>query len=120
MRYSVHGNLVVPFARSATMQTRSFSVVGPAPWNELAIDLRLVTRGQLFFDQQPPTYNPPRPFTSNERIEHIPWPIAPWPITPRNIIIPQTIRSIMQLYTYYTNIALSVVLHIVLTHVVGP
>src|SRR6218665_940149 len=29
LRSSAHGNLVVPFARSATMQTHSFSVVGP-------------------------------------------------------------------------------------------
>jgi len=30
---SVHGNMVVPFARSATLQIRSFSVVGPTTWN---------------------------------------------------------------------------------------
>src|SRR6218665_2092445 len=35
LRSSAHGNLVVPFARSATMQTRSFSVVGPKTWNGL-------------------------------------------------------------------------------------
>src|SRR6218665_1063373 len=29
LRSSAHGNWVVPFACSATMQTRSFSVVGP-------------------------------------------------------------------------------------------
>src|SRR6218665_2682931 len=33
-------NLVVPFARSATMQTCSFSVVGPKTWNGLPADLR--------------------------------------------------------------------------------
>src|SRR6218665_139596 len=40
LRSSAHGNLVVPFARSATMQTRSFSVVGPKTWNGLPADLR--------------------------------------------------------------------------------
>src|SRR6218665_981476 len=40
LRSSALGNLVVKFARSATMQTRSFSVVGPKTWNELPIDLR--------------------------------------------------------------------------------
>jgi len=39
---SVHSNLVVPFARSATVQTRSFYVVGPTTWNGLPIDLRLL------------------------------------------------------------------------------
>ena len=29
LRSSAHGNLVVPFARSAAMHTRSFFVVGP-------------------------------------------------------------------------------------------
>src|SRR6218665_1155020 len=40
LRSSVHGNLVVPFARSATMQTRCFSVLGPTTLNGLQIDLR--------------------------------------------------------------------------------
>src|SRR6218665_1766768 len=40
LRSSVPGNLVVPFARSATMQTCSFSVVGPKTWNGLPVDLR--------------------------------------------------------------------------------
>jgi len=40
LRSSVQGNLVVPFARSAAMQTGSFSVVGPTTWNELPIALR--------------------------------------------------------------------------------
>src|SRR6218665_3442950 len=40
LRSSAHGNLVVPFARSATMQTCSFSVVGPKTWNGLPADLR--------------------------------------------------------------------------------
>src|SRR6218665_787568 len=35
LRSSAHGNLVVPFACSATMQTRSFFVVIPKTWNEL-------------------------------------------------------------------------------------
>ena len=45
---SIHRNLVVPFARSATMQTRSFSVVGPTTWNGLpitCIDLRHLPNG---------------------------------------------------------------------------
>src|SRR6218665_2267637 len=37
--------LVVPFARSATMQTRSFSVVGPKTWNGLPADLRHLPKG---------------------------------------------------------------------------
>src|SRR6218665_2946022 len=45
LRSSVHGNLVVPFARSATMHTRSFSVVGPTTWNGLPIDLRHLPNG---------------------------------------------------------------------------
>src|SRR6218665_1370859 len=40
LRLSAHGNLVVPFARSAAMQTRSCSVVGPKTWNGLPVDLR--------------------------------------------------------------------------------
>jgi len=32
LRSSLHDNLVVPFARSATLQTHSFSVVGPTTW----------------------------------------------------------------------------------------
>src|SRR6218665_1208902 len=42
---SVHGNLVVPFARSATMRTRSFYVVGPITWNGLPVDLRHLPNG---------------------------------------------------------------------------
>ena len=45
LRASVHGNLVVPFTRSATMQTLSFSVVGPTTWNGLPIDLRHLPNG---------------------------------------------------------------------------
>src|SRR6218665_1575475 len=40
-----HGNLVVPFANSAAMQTRSFSVVGPKTWNGLPVDLRHLPNG---------------------------------------------------------------------------
>ena len=36
----VHSGPLVQFARSATMQTRSFSVVGPNTWNRLPVDLR--------------------------------------------------------------------------------
>src|SRR6218665_880202 len=45
LRYSVHGNLAIPFACSAAMQTRSFSGVGPATWNGLPIDLRHLPNG---------------------------------------------------------------------------
>ena|SRR6218665_184633 len=45
--FSVHGNLVVSFARSATMQTRSFSVVGPTTWNGLPIDRKHLQNGRL-------------------------------------------------------------------------
>src|SRR6218665_1127117 len=45
LRSSVHGNLVVPFARSATMQIRSFSVIGPKTWNGLPLDLRHLPNG---------------------------------------------------------------------------
>src|SRR6218665_1254353 len=45
LRSSVQGNLVVPFTRSATMQTCSFSVVGPTTWNGLPIDLRHLPNG---------------------------------------------------------------------------
>src|SRR6218665_2727493 len=49
---SVHGNLVVPFARSAPMQTHSFSEVGPTTWNGLPIDLR---HKQCLFSIPPPS-----------------------------------------------------------------
>src|SRR6218665_2370579 len=45
LRSSARGNLVVPFSRSATMQTRSFSVVGPKTWNGLPVDLRHLPNG---------------------------------------------------------------------------
>src|SRR6218665_1641922 len=45
LRSSAHGNLVVPIARSATMQTRSFSVVGPKTRNGFPVDLRHLPNG---------------------------------------------------------------------------
>src|SRR6218665_3176843 len=45
LRSSALGNLVVPFARSAAMQTRSFSVVGQKTWNGLPADLRHLPNG---------------------------------------------------------------------------
>src|SRR6218665_1378764 len=45
LRASAQGNLVVPFARSATMQSRSFSVVGPKTRNGLPADLRPLPNG---------------------------------------------------------------------------
>src|SRR6218665_176229 len=62
LRSSAQGNLVVPFTRSATMQTGSFSVVGPATWNGLPVDLRYLqmvpvlnstTFSRLFFSAWP-------------------------------------------------------------------
>ena len=40
LRSSIHGDLLVPFARTATMQSRSFSVVGPSTWNGLPLAIR--------------------------------------------------------------------------------
>src|SRR6218665_3448052 len=48
LRSSAHGNLVVPFARSAAMQTHSFSVVCPKTWNGLPVDLRHLPNGTCF------------------------------------------------------------------------
>src|SRR6218665_556133 len=45
LQSSAHGNLVVLFARSLTMQTRSFSVVGPKTRNGLPVDLRHLPNG---------------------------------------------------------------------------
>ena len=45
LRSSAHSNLVVAFTRSATKQTRSFSVVGPKTWNGLPVDLRHLPNG---------------------------------------------------------------------------
>src|SRR6218665_2225762 len=37
--------MVVPFTRSATMLTHSFSVVGPTTWNGLPVDRRHLPNG---------------------------------------------------------------------------
>ena len=44
LRSAEGGTLMVPFARTATMQRRAFSVVGPSLWNGLPITLRLFPR----------------------------------------------------------------------------
>ena len=44
LRSVTQGLLVVPFSRTATMQQRAFSVVGPTTWNDLPLDLRLLSR----------------------------------------------------------------------------
>ena len=41
LRSAEKGVLLVPFARTATMQNRAFSVVGPKIWNGLPVELRL-------------------------------------------------------------------------------
>ena len=42
LRSAQKGLLLVPFARTATMQHRAFSVIGPVVWNELPQELRLL------------------------------------------------------------------------------
>ena len=44
LRSSTHSNLAVPFARTVTIQRRAFSVVGPATWNGLPLEVRNVPR----------------------------------------------------------------------------
>src|SRR6218665_3056340 len=44
LRSAERGILVVPFARTASMQNRSFSVAGPRVWNDLPQELRLFPR----------------------------------------------------------------------------
>ena len=44
LRSSSRGDFLVPFARTATMQRRAFSVVGPTAWNDLPSFLRLSPR----------------------------------------------------------------------------
>src|SRR5688572_23339950 len=44
LRSSEQGLLLVPFARTSTMQNRAFSVRGPSTWNDLPLELRLVPR----------------------------------------------------------------------------
>src|SRR6218665_2746809 len=41
LRSTEQGLLLVPFAHTATMQNRAFSVVGPSLWNGLSLALRL-------------------------------------------------------------------------------
>src|SRR6218665_3523989 len=43
-RSAESGVLVVPFARTAAMQNRAFSVVGPRVWNDLPQKLRIFPR----------------------------------------------------------------------------
>ena len=44
LRSAGKGLLSVPFARTSIMQSRAFSVVGPAVWNGLPLELRLFPR----------------------------------------------------------------------------
>lgn len=44
LRSATCGDLSVPFARTATMQQRTFYVVGPAVWNRLPPELRSLPR----------------------------------------------------------------------------
>ena len=44
LRSAEMGVLVVPFARTAAMQNRAFSVAGPRVWNNLLQELRLFPR----------------------------------------------------------------------------
>ena len=45
LRSSVYGDLMIPFARSAAMQNRSFAVVGPTTWNGLSLTIRSLPAG---------------------------------------------------------------------------
>src|SRR6218665_1713741 len=44
LRLAVQGLFHVPFARTSTMQSRAFSVVGPLAWNGLPLALRSLPR----------------------------------------------------------------------------
>src|SRR6218665_980568 len=44
LRSAERSVLVVPFARTASMQNRAFSVAGPRVWNDLPQELRLFPR----------------------------------------------------------------------------
>ena len=44
LRSAAKGVLSVLFARTSTMQSRAFSVVGPVVWNGLPLELRLLPR----------------------------------------------------------------------------
>ena len=51
LRSSEQGLLLIPFARTSTMQKRAFFVVGPSTWNGLPLELRLFPRtfSPMFF-----------------------------------------------------------------------
>src|SRR6218665_1060159 len=53
LRSSQQGLLPVPFARTSTKQSRSFSVVGPSIWNGLPSQFRILPRAlsPAFFSQ---------------------------------------------------------------------
>ena len=53
LRSAEQGLLHVPFARTSTMQSRGFSVVGPLVWNGLPLALRSLPRvfSQKFLQQ---------------------------------------------------------------------
>src|SRR6218665_1771457 len=53
LRSAEQGLLHVPFARTSTMQSRAFSVVGPLVWNGLPLALRSIPRvfSQKFLQQ---------------------------------------------------------------------
>ncbi len=44
LRSASRGDFLVPFSRTATMQRRSYPVVGPTVWNELPLELRSLPR----------------------------------------------------------------------------
>jgi|SRR6218665_2079469 len=52
---SIHVNLVVSFAGSATMHTRSFSVIGPTTWNGLPINRYKALPKRCLFSTPPPS-----------------------------------------------------------------
>jgi Reverse transcriptase (RNA-dependent DNA polymerase) len=47
LRSSTRGLLIVPFSRTSLRQCRDFSVVGPSIWNELPVDMRLLSQISL-------------------------------------------------------------------------
>src|SRR6218665_3280659 len=44
LRSATKGDFLVPRARTATRQTRAFSIVGPSVWNDLPSELRSLPR----------------------------------------------------------------------------
>ena len=44
LRSAAHGVLLVPFARTATVQQRAFSTIGPITWNGLPMEIRGLQR----------------------------------------------------------------------------